>query len=205
MSKHRKSIDGVYPDDCRGGSISSTRALGQGFYVAGERHENLPAGGFAGLGQPWSNMRDMSSNSGPPGFSGTPVQSMWFVKQPFERTNAGDGQFGRMKSMSYGYADFGHGHGATRVGMGQCASACAAAAPAPSTLSCILSTAQSAANVASCVAALIPCKTAAAAAAKPATTSPFAFLTTAYLGLPLVVWAALPVAGYFVGKKAKWF
>lgn len=213
----RKSLDGVYPDDVRGGCISSTRALGQAFYVPGERHENLPAGGFAR----YPGIRDMSSNVGPPGWmgrslAGTPTQSMWFVKQPFEITNAGDGQFGRAQMArrfghaDFGHADFGHGPHATRVGMGQAAAAacCTAAAVAacPSALTQLLTTAQQAACV---VATLTPCQKAAAAviAAKPvvASASSLSFLTTSYYGLPLIVWAALPVAGYFVGKKAKWF
>lgn len=100
MRGKRISMDGLYEDGERGIRIASTRALGayNPFYVAGERHENLPAGGFAG----------------------TPCQTV--IRQPmeWEFATGSSGQFGKQASRK-GRGMKGQSmvkSGATMVGMG---------------------------------------------------------------------------------------
>jgi hypothetical protein len=93
MSKN-KSMDGLYSDE-RGQQVASTRALGYPFYVPGERHENLPGGGFAGKR----------------GMHGTPNYSIRYEPTRFEFATGSDGQFGRAE-----HADFGHGAHCTQAG-----------------------------------------------------------------------------------------
>lgn len=162
-----------------------------GFYVPGERHENLPAGGFARA--PFATM-----GRAPFATMGTPVYSIWADTAPPEYATGGSGMFQG--------ADFGHGkliamHGRRRGGYGQTASATSTSASttsAASLLSAALNTATSVAQ------AVTPAQAAAAAVApKPATTS---FLSTKIAGIPMfAVLAALGAGVFIVGKKKKWF
>lgn len=99
MSK-KCSMDGIYSDEDRKLRVASTRVLGYPIYAPGERHENLPAGGFAG----------------------TPCQSVRFEDPSFERATGSDGQFGRKEARmlrAMRGADFGHdGCGSTYAGLG---------------------------------------------------------------------------------------
>lgn len=174
MSKN-KSMDGLYSDD-RDQQIASTRALGYPFYVPGERHENLPAGGFAGRRK---------------GMRGTPDQSVRFENMRFEHATGSDGQFG--------HADFGHGANGTQAGMGDFISDMQSRVQQAQTYAqegqALYQTGQAMLATPSAPA---PVST---SAVSPLTSSPI--FTTKVAGIPVVVLVAAALGIYFVYKKMK--
>lgn len=170
-----------------------------GFYVPGERHENLPAGGFAQI-PPYASMAQvppyatMGRKGKPPKGMGTPVYSIWSDQRAPEYATGGSGMFQGKRQM----ADFGHGSliasSRSMRGMGQSATSTSSGT---STADILAQAIQSGGQVAA--AALTP------AAVKPAAAAPVA--STGILGMStttlLVVAAALGGGAWFFLKKKR--
>lgn len=152
---------------------------GSGFYVPGERHENLPAGGFAG-----TSRRAF----------GTPVQSLWADTRAPEYATGGSGMFQG--------ADFGSGNVISmrrRRGMGQDDS------DDSSGISSLFSTINNVASTVTDVADTISPGDASSPAAKAAAKAAVPSIFSSKIGgVPVVAVLALLGAGaYFYMSKKK--
>ena len=189
---------------------------GDGFYVPGERHENLPAGGFAMIpGKHRKGMPFRGSQRLPGEGFGTPVYSIWQDTRPPEYATGSSGMFqgpnpkGSKMASTAQMADFGYGKLAVvrgaKVprGYGQDDGSDSTSTSLSDILSQGLSTVSDVAQALgpADAQASTPAAKAAAAAAKPATAS---FMSTKIAGVPVVAVLALAgVAAFFVMKKKR--